>query len=131
MSFDREHVYVTVRAWESQPERMIVNEMRRDSQNILQNENFAFLFDTFHDRRNGVLFNISAERRPDGRAGHQRDAVQRRLESLWDLAVGRFDGGWTAEAALPFKSLRTVPAAIRSGGSTAAVSTAGRTKSRI
>src|SRR3990170_763461 len=32
VSFDREHVYVTVRAWESQPERMIVNEMRRDSQ---------------------------------------------------------------------------------------------------
>ena len=72
VSFDRENVYVTVRAWESQPERMIVNEMRRDSQNILQNENFAFLFDTFHDRRNGVLFNINADRRPDGRPGHQR-----------------------------------------------------------
>jgi len=28
---------------------------------------------------------------------------------VWDLAVGKFEGGWTVEAALPFKSLRYGP----------------------
>ena len=109
VSFDREHVYVTVRAWESQPERMIVNEMRRDSQNILQNENFAFLFDTFHDRRNGVLFNVTPSGgRMDGQVTNETQ-YNGDWNPIWDLAVGRFDGGWTAEAALPFKSLRYRP----------------------
>src|SRR5688572_30448159 len=56
VSFDEDNVYVTVRAWESAPDRMIVNEMRRDSGNIVQNENFMFAFDTFYDRRNSVAF---------------------------------------------------------------------------
>ena len=29
---------------------------------------------------------------------------------VWDVTVGRFDGGWTVEAAIPFKSLRYRPA---------------------
>ena len=57
ISFDESNVYVSVRAHESQPERMVVNEMRRDSRNIWQNENFAFMFDTFFDRRSGVAVN--------------------------------------------------------------------------
>jgi hypothetical protein len=28
---------------------------------------------------------------------------------VWDVAVGRFQGGWTLEAAIPFKSLRYRP----------------------
>jgi len=59
LSFDRDNVYVTMRAWESEPERMIGNEMRRDGTNITQNENVAFVFDTFHDGRNGIVFNIN------------------------------------------------------------------------
>ena len=30
--------------------------MRRDSSNILGNENVTFVIDTFHDRRNGYMF---------------------------------------------------------------------------
>src|SRR3990172_7333416 len=59
IAFDDTNVYVSVRASESQPERMIVNEMRRDSFNIFQNENFAFAFDTFYDRRNSVNFQFN------------------------------------------------------------------------
>ena len=50
---------------------------------------------------------------------------------VWNVAVGRFDGGWTAEAAVPFKSLRYRPGSRSSGGSSSAASTGGRTKSRI
>ena len=39
--FDDENVYVGCRCWDSRPDRMVANEMRRDSSNICQNENFS------------------------------------------------------------------------------------------
>ena len=35
---------------------------------------------------------------------------------MWDLATGRFAGGWTVEIALPFKSLRYAPGASQTWG---------------
>ena len=107
--FDRDTVYVVARCWESQPERMIVNEMRRDSTNIVQNENIAFAFDTFYDRRNAVVFEINAiGGRIDAQVTNERN-LNMDWNPIWELQVGRFEGGWTLEAAIPFKSLRYRP----------------------
>ena len=35
---------------------------------------------------------------------------------MWDLTVGKFDGGWTLEAAIPFKSLRYGSGAAQTWG---------------
>ena len=109
IAFNRANIYVAVRAWHSRPDRMVVNEMRRDSMNIFQNENFSFIFDTYYDRRNGVEFAFTPH---GGRTDAQftnESQYNGDWNPIWELAVGRFDGGWTAEAALPFKSLRYRP----------------------
>jgi hypothetical protein len=109
VTFDADNVYVTVRAWESQPERMIVNEMRRDSTNIFQNENFLFAFDTFYDRRNSVAFQFNpVGGRMDAQVANESQ-YNGDWNPVWTLAVSRFDGGWSGEAAVPFKSLRYRP----------------------
>ena len=109
VAFDADNVYVTVRAWESAPERMIANEMRRDSNIIWQNENFLFAFDTFYDRRNSVAFQFTPiGGRMDGQVSNDSQ-FNSDWNPIWTLSVGRFDGGWTAEAAVPFKSLRYRP----------------------
>jgi len=54
--FDEENVYVSARCWDSHPERMVINEMRRDNFNIFQNENVTLVLDTIYDRSNGFLF---------------------------------------------------------------------------
>ena len=109
VAFDDAHVYVGIRAWESQPDRMVVNEMRRDSQNIWQNGSVSFMFDTYYDRRNAVSFDINAL----GGRGDTQITDERVYNSdwnpIWDLSVGTFEGGWTVEAAIPFKSLRYRP----------------------
>jgi hypothetical protein len=106
--FDDENVYVGARIWESQPERMVVNEMRRDSANVFQNENLTIVFDTFYDRRNGVGFVINPlGGRQDGQITNER--WSRDWNTIFDFGVGEFDGGWTAELAVPFKSLRYRP----------------------
>jgi hypothetical protein len=107
--FDSNNVYVVARCWESRPERMVANEMRRDNPNIAQNDSIAFGFDTFYDRRNSVFFETNAiGGRLDGQVTSERQ-VNLDWNPVWEVKVGRFDGGWTAEAAIPFKSLRYRP----------------------
>lgn len=105
--FDRDNVYVTARCWDTQPDQIIANEMRRDSFNIVQsNDGFGFAFDTFHDRRNSVAFEVSAAGgRLDAQITGERQ-VNVDWNPVWNAKVGRFAQGWTMEAAIPFKSLR-------------------------
>jgi hypothetical protein len=107
--FDDEYVYVSARCWDSNPERMVANEMRRDNGNITQNELFAFSLDTFYDRRNGVLFNTNPiGGRMDGQITNETQ-FNGDWNPIWRVVSGRFDGGWTVEAAIPFRSLRYRP----------------------
>src|SRR5262245_10950436 len=104
--FDDKNVYVTFRCWESHPERMVVNEMRHDNSNLWLGDNIAFMFDTFHDRRNGVEFGVA----PNGGRYEGQITDERQYNGdwnpVWDVAVGRFSNGWTVETAIPFKSMR-------------------------
>src|SRR5262245_32812153 len=106
LSFDQRNVYVSMRAWESRPERMIANEMRRDSNNIRQGDCIGFSFDTFFDHRNALQFEVSPiGARTDGQSTNERQ-YSADWNPVWDVAVGKFEGGWTVEAAIPFKSIR-------------------------
>jgi len=107
--YDDRALYVTFRVWESRPEALVANEMRRDSNNIFQNDHVAFLIDPFYDRRNGIEFAINAlGGRWDGQVSNERNASAD-WNPIWDVKVGRFEGGWTVETAVPFKSLRYRP----------------------
>ena len=109
VTFDRDNIYISARCWESNPERMVVNEMRRDGPGLPRNEYVAILLDTFYDRRNGVRFRINPiGGRGDGQITSERIS-NRDLNLIWDVEVGRFDGGWTFEMAIPFKPLRYRP----------------------
>ena len=66
--FDDKNIYVACRCWDEHPERIVANDMRRDSSNLGQHDHFAVGFDTFHDRRNGFQFGVTA-------AGGMRDAT--------------------------------------------------------
>ena len=108
--FDDNNIYISTKAWDSAPEsQWIANEMRRDSTNILRNEGIHFTFDTFYDRRNGYVFNVNPlGGRLDGQTTLGR-TWNGDWNPLWDVRTGRFEGGWTMEAAIPFKSLRYRP----------------------
>ena len=105
--FDDDNIYVSARAWDSAPEsQWIANEMRRDSFNLLRNEAVQLSFDTFYDRRNLVVFNVTPiGGRMDGQVTDERN-WNGDWNPIWDVRTGRFEGGWTVEAAIPFKSLR-------------------------
>jgi hypothetical protein len=107
--FDQDSLYITFRLWESRPDALVANEMRRDSNNIFQNDHIAFLIDPFYDRRNGNEFAINAlGGRWDGQISNE-STFNADWNPIWDLKVGRFDKGWTVEVVIPFKSLRYRP----------------------
>ena len=105
--FDETNVYVSARVWDSAPEsQWVANEMRRDTSQLRQNDTFAVLFDTFYDRRNGFLFYTN----PLGARADAQFTNEGNPNSdwnpVWDVRTGRFDGGWTVEMEIPFKTLR-------------------------
>ncbi len=105
--FDEENVYVAARAWDSTPEsNWLLNEMRRDSSYVLQNDGIGFSFDTFYDRRSSVVFDVTPiGGRMDGQVNND-GSYSREWNPIWDFRTGRFEGGWSFEASIPFKSLR-------------------------
>ena len=108
--FDDEHIYVSFRCWESRPEmELVANDMRRDSMGVVSGEYVDFIFDTFHDGRNSVDFTVNPiGGRMEGQITDERDYFID-WNPVWELKTGRFDDGWTFEAAIPFKSLRYKP----------------------
>ena len=114
--YDDDNVYVTIKAWESDPSRIVVNEMRRDSNNIRQGDSVEFGFDTFRDRRNAILFEMnSLGGRTDIQSSNERQ-FNPDWNPVWAMKTGKFDGGWVAEAALPFKSIRYKPGRVQDWG---------------
>ena len=74
-----------------------------------QNEFIDFLFDTFYDRRNAVEFTVNPlGGRMDGQITDER-SYNLDWNPIWEVRTGRFENGWTFEAAIPFKSLRYRP----------------------
>ena len=107
--FDDHNIYISARCWESHPERRVANEMRRDTNQLRQNDTFGVLLDTFHDKRNGYIFYANAI---GGMADSQvtdEGPPNTDWNTVWSVKTRDFDGGWTIEMAIPFKSLRYLP----------------------
>ena len=112
--YDDDNLYVTAKNYESVPEvDWVANEMRRDTSQLRTNDSFSVMLDTYLDRRNGVAFLVS----PIGgfsdfaisNEGDRGRGVNFDWNIVWDSRVGRFDGGWTVEMEIPFRSLRYEP----------------------
>ncbi len=105
--FDRDTLYVVARCWDSEPpERWVANELRRDTSQLRQNDTFGVILDTFYDRRNGYLFYTNPLGARADQAVTDEGTLNVDWNPVWDVRTGRFDGGWTVEMAIPFKSLR-------------------------
>ena len=108
--FDADNIYVAGRIWDSAPpSQWVANEMRRDTRQLRQNDTFAVILDTFYDRRNAVAFYTN----PLGAIADFQITNEGNPNSdwnpVWDVRTGRFEGGWTVEMEIPFKSLRYRP----------------------
>jgi hypothetical protein len=113
---DGETLYLGVFAFDSEPEALTATEMRRDSERILQEDNFQIILDTFRDSRSGYMFVTNplgamldqqvANEGEGGRFGRASSNVNRDWDGVWEVVAKKVPEGWIAEIAIPMITLR-------------------------
>jgi len=102
--YDDRALYIGVLCRDSQPGKVIGTRMARDA-SLQDDDRIEILLDTFHDRRNAFYFATNpAGALVDGLI-IENGELNREWDAIWTVRVRRTSQGWSAEFAIPFKSL--------------------------
>ncbi len=113
--YDDRFLYVGVICFDDDPEGIIVADSRRDA-SLDETDSFQVIFDTYHDLQNGFVFGTNpAGQEYDGQLANEGEGGGRgasvggfnlNWDGSWEVATRRGDFGWSAEFAIPFRTLR-------------------------
>ena len=113
--------YVSVICYDSNPKGIVISDTRRDAP-LNNTDSFMFILDTFHDQQNGFVFGTNAggiEYDAQVSGGGEGMSISSTRQSVgvganfninwdaaWDVKTEIGEYGWSAEFAIPFKTLR-------------------------
>ncbi|TDI33544.1 MAG: hydrolase [Acidobacteria bacterium] len=113
--YDDRFLYVGVICFDDFPSGIIVADSRRDA-SLDETDSFQVIFDTYHDLQNGFVFGTNpAGQEYDGQLANEGEGGGRgasvggfnlNWDGSWEVATRRGDFGWSAEFAIPFRTLR-------------------------
>ena len=120
IAFTKDFMFIGVVCYDSSPNTLVVSDSRRDA-NLDNDDSFLFIVDTYNDQQNGFLFGtnsagmeydaqIDNEGVGNRTAQRQQGGVVGGTNLNWDASwivktqIGEY--GWSAEFAIPLKSLR-------------------------
>ena len=123
IAFSKDFMFIGVVCYDSSPNTLVVSDSRRDA-NLDDDDSFLFIVDTYNDQQNGFLFGtnsvgmeydaqIDNEGVGNRTAQRQQGGVVGGTNLNWDASwivktqIGEY--GWSAEFAIPLKSLRFSP----------------------
>jgi hypothetical protein len=104
-------LFVGIRAYDSEPDKIIAKEMQRDI-NLRSEDRVRFTLDTFHNLRGGYYFAMNARgSRQDGLVtpGVGRGGYRVEWDGIWYGKSSIDSMGWVAEFAIPAKTLTFDP----------------------
>ncbi|MBT8188638.1 MAG: carbohydrate binding family 9 domain-containing protein [Croceitalea sp.] len=120
IAFSNSTFYVAVVCYDKEPEKLVVSDSRRDA-DLNDEDSFLFIIDTYNDQQNGFLFgtnaqgmeydaqidnegigNFNTNRQQGGVIG----GTNLNWDATWKVRSQLGDYGWSAEFAIPFRSLR-------------------------
>ena len=107
--YDDQNLYIGVWCYDSEPEKIVAKELRRDFQYRLD-DNFIVIIDTYLDKRNGFMFvtNPNAAR-ADLQVFNNGSSTNSFWNGVWDVRTTRTSEGWFAEFKIPFYALKYRP----------------------
>ena len=106
MLYDAEKLYIGFECHDSQPDRIVANEMRRDGQ-LWQNDNVYIMLDTYGDKRQCFFFRTNAlGALSDTAVTDGGENLNGSWDCIWEAAGRQHEKGWTVEIAIPFNQLR-------------------------
>ena len=122
--FTGDTVYFGVICYDNDPSSIIVTDSRRDS-SLADSDSFQIILDTFLDRQNGFIFGTSPSGQEydgqlvnegaggsgmgfggGGQVGGAGGGFNQNWDGVWQVRTAISEVGWTAEFAIPFRTLR-------------------------
>ena len=113
--FDGANLYVGVLAFDSSPQRVTATEMRRDGRQIMNEDSFQIILDTFMDSNSAYMFVVSPLgamldqqifREGEGTRRGTSSNINLEWDGVWDASARRTPEGWVAEIRIPMVTLR-------------------------
>ena len=104
--YDDRNIYFGIKCFDSEPDKIIAREMRRDA--IVDDDDyFEMVLDTYHDKRSGYYFitNAHGSKREAQLANEGRD-YNPAWDGVWLCKSSITGEGWLLEIAIPWKTLR-------------------------
>jgi hypothetical protein len=106
--YDDQAVYLGARVWESDPDRITARVLRQGG-GLRFEDRVALILDPFYDKRNGYMFEVNPNGvRLDGLWKNTTDFAPE-WDGIWEADAVYVEDGWTAEMAIPFKTLSFDP----------------------
>ena len=106
VGYDTQNLYFGVRCYDSEPDKIVAAIRQRDGA-LDYDDSVRIFLDTFHDRKNAFTFWVNPlGAMTDGVLRNEGEEQSLDWDGLWDAATSRDGEGWTAEIAIPFKTLR-------------------------
>jgi hypothetical protein len=102
-SYDQDHLYFAFLMKDSEPGRIWAELTPRNEYE--NNDDITVILDTYNDRRTSIEFTVNP-----------RNVQKNTVETIWASGAVIRPDGWSAEIAIPFKSLRFSPADVQVWG---------------
>ena len=108
MAYDENNLYFAFDCRVSQPDQILATVMQRDRE-LWQDNNIRIYLDPYDSARDSMAFLVNS-------LGTQMDILiennsnfYSEWDTIWDVEARRTDDGWTAEMAIPFRSISFDP----------------------
>lgn len=102
--YDANNLYIGVKAFDSEPNKVIGTLMERDA-SLNSDDHLEIILDTFRDQRNAFYFATNPSGAFVDGLAFGNEELNTDWDAIWDMRTKRTDFGWAAEIAIPFKSL--------------------------
>lgn len=110
--YTQEALYVGVRAWDSEPDRMKIRAVFRDDSGGAD-DTVSIMLDAYHGHRSAIQFITNANGLVEDllQTGEGLNTRNHDWDAIWNAQGRRLDDGFEVEVAIPFRSLRFEPPA--------------------
>ena len=125
IAYSADAIYFGVVCLDREPDQLTVSDARRDS-SLVATDSFRIVLDTYHDRQNGFVFGTNpAGLEFDGQVSNEGQGssplsgggggtqqggsgggFNLNWDGSWEVRTSVSDVGWSAEFAIPFRTLR-------------------------
>ena len=105
--YDGKKLYFGFIFYDSEMDKIVANDMRRDSSGLRSNDYGFLLLDTYNDRRNAVFFRFTpVGGMEDTAVSNSGGSLNTSWDIVWECRCRINEDNWTVEIAIPFSQLR-------------------------